>query len=165
MRFIFKKNSGTGKDFQAMVDKVGNCNKKAYHLAIELGGKSFRPAFGCIAGGISSICFDPDKHPDKKLWKRSGAGRHEFMPKKNSRAGKAIAKQIEDLPVVNNQDLNNILGFTNLNPFCHPGYNTNNDEYFGFHFSDDWDFIPNEDMIEITMSEWQEKFETEKQEA
>ncbi len=165
MRFIFKKDSGTGKDFQAMIDKCTEYNKKAYDLAIELGGKAFRPGWGAIAGGISSIVFKPENHPDPKLWKKSGAGRHEFMPKKNSRAGKAIAKQIEDLPEVSIQDLNNLLGFTKINPFSHPGYNLNNDEYFGFHFNDDWEFIPNEDMIEITVAEWNEKFKTEKQEA
>lgn len=165
MRFIFKKDSPTGKEFKSMVDKCGLYNTKAYDLAIELGGKSFRLGWGAIAGGISSIVFEPENHPDPKLWKSSGVGRHEFMPKKNSREGKAIAKRIEDLPEITYQDLNNLLGFTDINPFSHPGYNTGNDQYFGFHFSDEWNFQPNEDMEEITVGRWNELFEIEKQEA
>lgn len=154
MYFKTKKTSETGSNFTAMCEKKDESFKAAKALAKEVGMQSWRGGYWMAFGGMSSCIFK--EKPDSKIWGKSQV-EGEYYPKRNSKAGKAMYKRIEDLPTVSKGDLNACIGFKE--PYFKTiGFSSSNDSYFGFEVGDDWNVkIPN-DCVEITKTEYDKLF-------
>jgi len=150
MKFKTRRESKTGK-------KIAEIEKKAQKaievLSNDLGFKSWRIGYWCAFGGCCCVMFDEE--PNIKLWKSQEDG---YFPKKNSNAGKELAKKLEDLPTVSLDDLNQSVGFDGA-PWKHIGVNFNNKDFFGFEVGDDWKFETPDDCEEITVSSFNKMFD------
>lgn len=152
MKFKTKKSSNTGKKFAKMKVNADAAHEAIVSLSKELGFSSWRRGYWSCFGGASSVSFD--EAPDNKIWKKRDDG---YYPKKNSKEGKKLAEKFENLPTVTAEELNGCVGYDGA-PFKSIGYNSNNDEYFGFAVGDDWGFTPPKDCVEITTTEYNRLF-------
>ena len=156
MRFITKKTSETGKKFADFEKRCEEANKASLDFIKQFGAERFRPGWGCLAGGITSI--EMGENPDPKIWRKSFKDTQgEYYPKGNIKAGRELIKQIEALPIVTFKDLNDCVGYYG-GLFSHMGFNPTNDQYYGFFMDDKKDFTPPSDCEEITMTKWNELF-------
>lgn len=151
MYFITKKTSETGKKFQ----KISEQRKVAFNAQKELANKygfnTWRSAYWVVFGGMSS-CFNFKETPNPKIWGK-GSQNGEYYPKKNSKEGKAIWQEIQDLPNVGIDELNMCIGFDGA-PFKTIGYAENNKEYFGFIVDEKWKVKIPKDCEEVTTSKY-----------
>jgi len=90
MYFITKKDSKTGLKFKEVVEKLDLAFGAQDEMAKKYKIKSWRALGFHVAGDFSSIEFKKSVEVDSKLWKETLMG--EYMPKLNSKAGKAIQK-------------------------------------------------------------------------
>lgn len=155
MFFITKKESETGKKFAEILKKKEVAEKEQIELSEKYGFKTYRAAYFSVWGGFSS-CLDFKEAPDKKLWGK-GAKPNEYFPKKNSKVGKAIVQEFEDMTYVTTRELNSCIGYTEMT-FNKIGFAFGNDEYFGFITSKEWGVkIPN-DCEEVTETKYDKLF-------
>lgn len=152
MKFKTLKTSETGKRLAALIEKKEDVEAQAQALAKEYDATRWNIGAGAVWGGISALILTDE--PDTKLWRRKHAG---WYPKKNSKAGKALAKRFEALPVVDKEDLNSCVGFGDRF-FKTIGLNWMHEEYFGFAVGEDWEYEPPADCTEITVSEYNKIF-------
>ena len=153
MRFITRKNSDTGKKFQALEDEFEKCFQAQVALSEELGFESWRDAYW-HKGGISAVIFTTP--PDKALWKNVNGSRREWLPKRNTKAGSELGKKFDILPKVALSELNKCIGFrSNMNSI---GLATQNDEYFGIMAKDEWEIIIPTDCEEVTVTRFNQLF-------
>lgn len=151
MYYRTKKDSKTGLKLQAIVDKKNKAHKECVALSEKYGFKSWRSGYWVAFGGISSVIFEhkPDSKPDSKIWGK-GAAKGEYMPKLNSKAGKAINEEMEFLTVVSPVDLNQCVGCKeNINRI---GFTFSDSEYFGFQTGKDYSIEVPDDCEEILES-------------
>lgn len=153
-----RKDSETGKKFTEIDERRDICHKALKAFLNKYGFQKYRPSRISHVGGISS-CVNPLNPLDPKLWKNSGYGSNEWMPKLNTKEGKAIMKEINGLPIVDIDELNAVVGYDG-NGFksSHIGCSYKNKTYYGFILSDEWKVTPPSDCIEITASEYKELF-------
>lgn len=150
--YITDLNSETGKKFQQIEIKGGIARESIKKLSEKYGFKEWRYSRISHIGGLSSCVFEVA--PDLKIWKQSGCGHNEYMPRLNCKAGKEIHEEIKNLPVVGINELNNIVGYHS--DFCnsHIGFLMGK-KCVGFVVSSDWECkIPN-DCKETTASEYE----------
>ena len=157
MYYITEKTSETGLKFKAISDKRKISQDEAKEFAKKYGFSQYRGGYWQVFGGISS-CLDFKETPDKKIWGK-GAEKGEFMPKKNTKAGKAISKEINDLTTVTIDDLNQCIGFDGA-PFKTIGFAEKNDKYFGFVIDEDWKIEVPKDCEEVLTSSYREMFDS-----
>lgn len=149
MYFITRKDSETGKKFQAL-DKRLIERKAAINKLMEKYGLTNvyveRASFG---GGIHSVEFK--ETPDPKLWKK--ARQVGYYPKR-TKEGLAIIKDFCSIPQLSSNDINMCVGFGGA-PFETIGYKlTSPGDYFGFEVGDDWKFTPPDDCEEVVSSKY-----------
>ena len=156
MYFITKKNSKTGKNFQKIDDKLRACFDTQKALADKYGFTSWREALWKVAGGISSVIFPENTIVDSKIWKEVRNG--EYMPKLNTKKGKAIQADFDQAITVGKSELNACIGWNEgFNQSI--GFSSSNDNYFGFIIDDSWtDIIIPNDSTEITATKYRELF-------
>lgn len=156
MYFITEKNSETGKNFQKIADKLDVCFENQKALAKKYGFTSWRGAYWVVAGGISSVIFPKGTTIDIKVWKEVKKG--EYMPRLNTKQGKAIQADLEQAITISKAELNACIGWDE--GFSkHIGFCKANNEYFGFTIDDDWtDIIIPNDCTEITATKYRELF-------
>lgn len=150
--------SETGEKFAEIKNRCSSCDEQVKSFLAKYGFEEYRRAIGSLSGGISSCC-NPNINLDTKLWKESGYGPDEYMPKLNSKKGMAIMHEINALPIVELSELNEIVGYkaaafntSNI------GFHFDNNGYFGFILLDKWGVKPPVDCEEITASEYKELF-------
>ncbi|HET8886818.1 MAG TPA: hypothetical protein VFM70_10755 [Salinimicrobium sp.] len=153
MKFKVLRSSETGNKISIVEKKANEANEAARQLSKEIGFDRWRGGYWCAFGGVSCVMFK-NNPPNPKLWKKQEDG---FFPKKNSKDGKELAEKFENLPSVGYDELNKTIDFDGA-PWKHIGINFNNDKFFGFVVGDDWDYEPNEDCEEITVSEYKRLF-------
>ena len=156
MYFITEKNSETGKKFQKIANKLNVCFENQKALAKKYGFTSWRGAYWVVAGGISSVMFTKGTTIDIKVWKEVKKG--EYMPRLNTKQGKAIQADLEQAITISKAELNACIGWDE--GFSkHIGFCKANNEYFGFTIDDDWtDIIIPNDCTEITATKYRELF-------
>ena len=150
MKFKLKRSSDSGKKIEKILIESRKCFKAQRELAKDLGFKSWRGGYWCCWGGISCAIFE--EAPDSKLWMKEGDG---YYPKRNSKAGKALAKRFENLPRVTPRQLNECVGFDEN--MTHIGLNQSNEIFFGITAKDDW-VLNSSDLIEITNTDYKKLF-------
>ena len=155
MFYITKKNTETGNKFTEIVKIKKKAFKDQKEFANKYGFETWRGGYWLVWGGISS-CIDFKETPDKKIWGK-GAKKGEYLPKLNSKAGKAIQKEIENLEKVSIYDLNNCIGFEEKHQKT-IGFASSNDEYFGFVTDKKWNVKIPSDCKEVLESKYDELF-------
>ena len=150
MKFKVLKNTELYNNiYNILNEKVAAINA-SMDLCKKLGGITFRPSGWSIGGGISSICFPVEQ--DLKIWKKTGYGPLEYMPRLNSKLGKEISAQIAALPEVRYTELNGLFG--PKSPFWCPAIQ-NAENCFILNIPDKYaNSITNTDLIEILNSEY-----------
>jgi len=153
MRFKTLKTSQTGLKFKELQKRVDHCVAAQERLAEKLGFQQYKKVYNSAWGGISCVIFTKkDSVPNPRLWKKRHYG---VFPKKNTYAGRKLAKQFEDLPIIYTHELNNCVGFDGA-PFKSIGCCFNHPEWMLFSLEDDWTFTIPEDCIEITTTEYKD---------
>lgn len=135
MYYITKTNSETGKKFQSILDRSKECLMAQKEMAKKYKIKQWRKSRSSVAGGFSSVIFEDNKNVDRHLWRNVYNTSDEWMPKRNSKAAKAIDDEFDAMPVVTLQELNDCVdpnfkywkGNIGFN-----GSNAKNKLYFGF---------------------------------
>ena len=87
--------------------RMVTAHQAAHDIIVELGAESWTKSPCTLAGGISGVVFDNPPPNWKKVW-----GGKAYYPYKNRSAVADIRKRFQDLPLVKNEDLNDILNFT-----------------------------------------------------
>lgn len=152
MYYITKKTTKTGKKFQAITEKAKRVNSETKKLITELGATHWRPKAWAAWGGISAMRFK--EKPDLNIYKEVMKG--EFMPRRNTKAGKELSEKIKALPVVEKHDLNLCIGATDLWPYS-IGF-AKGKTHFGFITSDEWSVKIPKDCIEVTRTKYNQLF-------
>lgn len=151
MYFITRKDSETGKKFQALNEKLLEKRAVINKLIEKYGLTNVYvddPSFG---GRIHSVEFKEDPNP--KLWKK--ARKVGYYPKR-TKQGIAIIKDFSSVPEISSKDINMCVGFGGA-PFNTIGYNLSSPgDYFGFEVADDWKFIQPADCEEVLSSRYRE---------
>lgn len=154
MYYITKKESKTGLKFQELIAERDKCTEAAVILSKKYGFEEWRQGYWKAFGGISSCIFK--EQPDKKIWGK-GAAPGEYMPKRNSKIGKQINQEFDELPTVSLFQLNKCIGWESSG-FQSIGFSFGNDEYFGFSVSEKRNLTVPEDCEEVTTSRYRELF-------
>lgn len=152
------KESETGKKFTELERRGDVCYQALKAFLDKYGFEQYRPSRISHIGGISS-CINPLQPLDRKLWRKAGYGINEWMPKLNTKEGKAIMAEIEALPIVDIDELNEVVGYQG-NGFksSNIGFSPKDKSFYGFILSDKWNITPPSDCIEITASEYKTFF-------
>lgn len=155
MKYKILKGTDTFKHLENLMDRRKDCNEAATALLIELGGSGDHKRLtnlNTIGGGIAGI--ELGEKPEG--WKKIN-GYHGFYFPLSNKKNQALLQRIADLPVVTQDELNEVLGFKEqwqgLTMYRQPGLFERN-EFFLMEISDKCDFTPNSDMIEILSSEF-----------
>lgn len=158
--FKTPKDSETGQKFTEIAKRGDVCHEALKAFLEKHGFQKYRPSRVSHIGGISS-CKDPIKPINQKLWKASGYGVNEWMPKLNCKAGVAIMEEIKALPIVDIDELNAVVGYEGSGfKAAHIGYSGEDacETHFGFILADEWNVTPPPDCEEITSSEYKKLF-------
>lgn len=150
MKFKIKKDSKKGVQTENILNDIQLAFEKSRDLVIDLGGVEFRKHNRVVSGGVKSVSFE--EKPNPKIWQSVGKDEG-YIPKLNNKNGKQIAKLIDQLPRVMFSDVNKIMGMKDDSKSI--GI-SKSEEFFLISMTDGWDFVPNEDVTEITYSEWAE---------
>lgn len=158
--FKTPQDSETGKKFTEIEKRGDVCHEALKAFLEKYGFQQYRPSRISHVGGISS-CKDPINPIDSKLWKSSGYGFNEWMPKLNCKAGVAIMAEIKALPIVDIDELNAVVGYEGSTfKSAHIGFSGGEvcKTHFGFVLADEWNVIPPSDCEEITASDYKKHF-------
>lgn len=153
MYFKTHRSTETGKKFQIVNDKMLQSLAESKKLCESIGFTAWRRNSLTSMGGFSSLIFEGAVQPDPKVFKVVNG--NEWMPKKNTKEGKKIQKQLDSVSVVTIDKLNDCVGLDGA-PFRKIGFYNANEEYFIFSVSIDWEFTPPSDCIEITHAEYKQ---------
>ena len=156
MFYITKIDSGTGQKFTELLKQKKIAIQAQKDLSEKYGFESYRSAYWQVWGGFSS-CLDFKETPDTKIWGK-GAQKGEFYPKKNSKVGKALCNEFNDMPCVSRDDLNKCVD-ENYDSFNKIGFAFSNDEYYGFITSKKWGMKIPLDCEEVTESKYDKLFD------
>lgn len=152
MYYITKKDSETGKKFQAICQRMEECWKAAKELVDKYGVDRWRGAYWVAYGGISSVDFDDPSKVDLTIWRKNpNESVGGYLPRKNVKKGKEIFKDFEKLPTISVKELNMCIGWDeNIN---HIGLKEG-EEYFGFATNSKYKIDIPEDCEEITETQY-----------
>lgn len=150
MKFKVLQGTALFESIKNILDKRTEAIDAAKSLVKEFGAKTHRPSHWAIGTGISSICFEHE--PDLKIWKSSGCGKLEFMPRLNNKTGKENSAKICALPEISYGDLNRLFG--PASPLWCPSIIATEDCYL-IEIPDQYQSkLTNTDLIEILNSEY-----------
>ncbi|MFT4168033.1 MAG: hypothetical protein QM653_02790 [Dysgonomonas sp.] len=144
------RDSETGKKFLKIEERKQECFKAVKEFIKDFGATQFRYSRWSLWGGIDSIIFE--KEPNLKVWKK--VGYQEYYPKANSKEGKELISKMKELPTVDFNELNSIVGYK-TDWYGHIGFSHGDKDFFGFIIDSDWKANIPTDCIEITASEYE----------
>lgn len=104
MKYKISVGSETFKKLEALHKKIKDANKAANELVSRLGGKARARRRDKLCGGIDAIQFE--NSPEG--WKCVDKSQDLYFPKA---ANKVLIAEIKELPVVDVDELNEIVGF------------------------------------------------------
>lgn len=152
MKYRTLKSSNTGRKLQELLDRANKGYDEIEALGIKYNFKQYKEGYWKAYGGISGIVFE--KEPDRRVWKMTENG---WMPKLNTKEGKAIQKEFDKLNSVWHWELNQAVGVNENYKFAGFSGDTN-ETYFGFEISDTWEFKKQNDCEKITLELYDELF-------
>lgn len=157
MYYITKKDSETGKKFQALYQKMKEIRKKQKEIADKFNLSCWAEKHFQIAGQFRLVSFKEGEKIDLKNWKKYGG--EFYLPKLSTKKGKEIQAEFDNIPIVSWEDLNACVGIKESR--FHIGFRFNNDTYFGFTAKEEWGVEVPSDCEEITLAKWKEIFNRE----
>lgn len=155
--FYTDKESETGLKFFGLWVRGEAAKEASITMARKYGFESCRPSRTSYNGGISSF-YKPSDQTDLTHFKKYKNYSNEYFPKRNTKEGFAIIEEINQLPVVDIDELNNIVGYdTGGWKNSHIGFNIG-EKHYGFIVGATWDCKIPSDCIEVTGSEYLDLF-------
>lgn len=153
MYYTTKKNSETGKKFQEIIRKSYVIREEQAKLANEFGFNGWTHSEFRAIGGFGSLQFK--KEPDNAVYRKLNDGN--WLPRRNTKAGKIIHQKLEACPSVTWHELNSCIGFESR-IYC-IGFYYGNKDYFVFIVDKNWGpFQPPADCKEISAIECKSYF-------
>ena len=156
MYFKTERNSETGKKFQEFADKKKLALNAQVVFAEKYGIKQWRDKGWYVGGQFYSVIFKDDVEVDLKVWKEVKGLPNEYMPRLNSKKGKEIQKEIDEMPLVSKAELNSCIGWDE--DFSKSIGYARSKEYFGFEVDEKWEVKIPKDCIEVTTTEYKKLF-------
>lgn len=157
MYFKVEKGSPLYDNLIDLMKKAKYVQEEARKLVFELGYLQYRQRSWVLWGGISSILIPKDK-PVPKDWSKADDG---YMPRKYRKSTRDLAEKIKQLPVVEHDELNDLLGYdsnSSKTPYrtsFHPAFKYIKDkELFLISVADYMIYTPVDGMTEILSSEY-----------
>lgn len=158
--FYTDKKSDTGLKFLDVYTRGESAKKASIMLARKYGFESCRPGRTTYNGGISSF-YKPYDQTDLTHFKKHKKYSNEYFPKRTTKEGLAMIEEINQLPVVDIDELNNIVGYdSGVWKNSNIGFNISENHY-GFIVGATWDCTMPSDCIEITGSEYIKLFKND----
>lgn len=157
MFFTTLKDSATGQRLAAIEQRMNEAISAQKEVAAKYNITQWRRGHWGVAGRFSAVYFA--NTPDLKIWKLV-LEPDGYMPKLNTKEGKAINKEFAAMPKVHGFQLNECVGITNQD-FGNIGVSFGNAEMFGFSVSDNWKFTCPEDCLEVTITVYRQLFGTD----
>jgi len=154
MYFKVEKGTETYNKLRSVCDKITDCNNKALDLTKELGFNRCCKDRNGVGGGISALESLSGKPEGYKVVGEKYQDL--YYPKVKN---KEVVSKIESLPVVSYDEFNGTIGFSEQftdMTFHHAFGLKDIDESFLITISDECDYKPKSDMIEILASEYKE---------
>lgn len=161
MKYKILKGTDSFKQLTLLQQKINAANDKSKELVNELGAKEFcySSNWYVLAGGLAGIRF-----PEKPIgWKRvfKDHYRDMYFPQRNLVANKELLEKIKNLPLVETDELNKIVGFEEQS-YPKNGKSIHviapvisfRDEHILMSINENLIYKPLPDMIEITTSEY-----------
>lgn len=162
-----RKDSETGKKFQALLDKADVAHEEVKAMCDKYGAREYRGSRFALWGGLSSLVF-PNGNPDIRVWKKYRTGKYdsgrEFCPRMDRKEGRAVQEEWDAMTMVRRNDLNALVGFHD--PFMQAciGFDFNHPEYFGVTVLRKWKCRLNIDFTEITATQYDKLFKDDSDE-
>jgi hypothetical protein len=154
MYFKTKKTSETGQKLA----KIEARGLDTYNYQCELAKKYGFVSWNCLQhhawGVIYQVEFPKGHEVDLKIWRLAYQSRNLYVPKMNTKDGKALNEEIINQPIVEARELNDCVGFSNDSAFGKRIGLTSNEHLFGFSLGNNWEYTPPSDCVEITVSEY-----------
>lgn len=157
MYYITKKDTETGKKFQVLQQKLKDIRKKQKEVADKFNLSCWVEKHFQVAGQIWLVSFKEGEEIDLKNWKNHSE--KFYLPKLNTKKGKEIQAEFDNIPIVSWKDLNACIGLKESS--FHIGFEFNNDTYFGFTTKEKWEVEVPADCEEITFTQWKEIFKND----
>lgn len=164
MKFIIQKGTKLYDDLKELFDRANEYHQIAKDFVLSLGysQKGYYAIPGCV-GGVYAIIFD-EKNDIPKGWIIDRSLRlYAARPDKNRKSTKEIRDRIKELPVLRDEEFNQIIGYKEVwkeKVLFSPTFDYT-DNTFGISFPDyitPKDYTPHPDMKEVTASEYYKKF-------
>lgn len=149
-----KRKSKTGMKLQSVVEKIKQAQDQALSLMEAMSAEHIRGSNWEFAGGISAFVYDDDSNiPEvmKRVNKRDTD--RDYMPKLNSKGGKALQNKIDGLLTVSKMELSKCVGY-DCDIFSCIGFCRTNTEYLLFQTDEEWSVDIPFDCLEITGTEY-----------
>lgn len=155
-----KRDSETGNKFADVFKREDECFTHVKAFLDKYGFKQYRPSRTSVSrSGISSVIVPKGMEVDKRIWRKSKDGDNEVMPRRNTKEGLDVAYEIDTMPIVDIDEINNIVGYDSDGwKSSHIGWSEKNEEYYGFSLLDTWKANIPSDCEEITGSEYSKLF-------
>jgi len=155
MYFKTKRDSDTGKKFEELLDKMKVVRDSQVAFGEKYGFTKSRESRSHLRGRFSACLLVGTV--DTKAWKTVNNSKEEWMPRMNTKAGQAIQAEIDALPIIERQELNDCVAYNN-GPWNHIGFNLATEGWFGFECLGYEGYKPPTDCEEITETEYKTLF-------
>jgi hypothetical protein len=153
--YITTRTSETGQKFGEIEAKINRIREQQIQLSHEIGFTKWRGDYWSFMGGFSSLYFE--KEPDRYIYKQEKTA-NEWMPKKNTREGRALDAKLKSTEVIGKRELNMCINFKE-EFFSTIGFAWSSPSHFGFVLDSEWGHVPPIDCEEVTYSKYEELFE------
>ena len=145
------KTSETGMKFAEVMAKSKELSGQIRKFCEEHDIISYQKPTYKMVGGLERVEFRNGVIPDPNVWRKNGGF---WSPRRNTKAGKAMAAILDALPELDVHELNMCIGF-NGSPFRHIGLRKGSDTHQFFSVGAGWeDLVIPSDCVEITHSEY-----------
>lgn len=150
MYYITNIESETGQKLNKVLDEINRCRIASIKFLSQMrGSRRFLEDPYSAAGGIVAVEFPTN--PDAKKWRHFRKRRGFYAPNKKYKGGKELQAQIDDLPKVSNQKINEAIGYDSM--WNRPGL-AKNGFHIGIEVNHEWEVQMPSDCKEVTQTEY-----------
>lgn len=155
MKFLAKAGSPAYEKMMELYVICKDANKTCSDFCKSIGATNVWLRHGhAVGGGLAAVHFESEPNKDWRKYKEV-EDKVFYRPLRRTKAGKELAKKIENLPIVDESLLNEHSGCDELDVFLRPGYHMMPKIGMAvLTLKDEWEFTPKgEGWEEITVTE------------
>lgn len=152
-------DSELGKKCEALSNKLVATHEALSEFVRKYGFKGWQNGILSAKGSIVACIADESYSPDMTVWKIVEKESRKYMPRLNTKAGKAIRKEINMLPQVKSSEINELVGYNSVS-VEHIGFSFQKEGFYGITLFDSWDITMPKDAIPIFPIEYKNLFQS-----